>query len=68
MNCVSSIDLSLKYKRFTPLGWQDISIRKFEFVTKTQFLYQRNKELGYCLNLLRKPKIVQTSNVIFLKI
>ena len=38
MNCVSSSDLSLKYKRFTPLGCQDISIRKFEFVTKTQFL------------------------------
>jgi len=38
MNCVCSSDLSLKYKRFTPLGWQDISIRKFEFVTKTQLL------------------------------
>ena len=38
MNCVSSNDLSLKYKRFTPLGWQDLSIKKFEFVTKTQFL------------------------------
>ena len=39
MNCVSSGDLSLKYKRFTPLDWQDISIRKFEFAAKTQFLY-----------------------------
>jgi len=34
MNCVSSSDLSLKYKRFTLLDCQDISIRKFEFVTK----------------------------------
>ena len=39
MNCVSSSDLCLKYQRFTPLGCQDISIRKFEFVTKTQFLF-----------------------------
>ena len=36
MNCVSSI---LKYKRLTTLGWQDISFRKFEFVTKTLFIY-----------------------------
>jgi len=30
----------LKYQGFTPLGCQDIRIRKFEFVAKTQFLYQ----------------------------
>ena len=29
---------SLKYKRFTQLGCKDIRIRKFEFVTKTQFI------------------------------
>ena len=30
--------LSLKYLRSTTLGCKDIRIRKFEFVTKTQFL------------------------------
>ena len=32
-------NLSLKYKRFTPSGGKDKRIRKFVFVTKTQFLY-----------------------------
>ena len=27
----------MKYRRFTPSGSKDIRIRKFEFVTKTQF-------------------------------
>jgi len=27
--------LSLKYQRFTPSGFKDIAIRKFEFVAKT---------------------------------
>ena len=31
--------VSFKYKRFTPSGCEDIGIRKFEFVAKTQFLY-----------------------------
>ena len=43
MNCVSSSDLSLKYKRFSLLDCQDIRIRKFELVTKTQFLSQVSK-------------------------
>ena len=30
---------SLKYLRFTTVGCKDIRIRKYEFVTKTQFLY-----------------------------
>ena len=29
---------SFRYQVFTPLGLQDIWIRKFEFVAKTQFL------------------------------
>ena len=33
---------SLKYQRFPPLGCQDIRIRKFEFVAKTQFLSDGN--------------------------
>jgi len=39
MNSVRSNSLSLKYQGFPPLGCQDIRIRKFEFVAKTQFLY-----------------------------
>ena len=39
MNSVRSNSLSLKYQGFPPLGWQDIRIRKFEFVAKTQFRY-----------------------------
>ena len=30
--------LSLKYERFTLLGYKDIEIRKFEIVAKSQFL------------------------------
>ena len=39
MNSVRSIKLSLKYHRFTPSGFKVIGIEKFEFVTKTQFLF-----------------------------
>ena len=53
MNCLSSSDLSLKYKRFPPIGCQDISIRKFEFVTKTQFLYLKYVEVS--LQNIRRP-------------
>ena len=38
MNYETSNSLSLKYQRFTASGLKDIRIRKFEFVTKTQFL------------------------------
>ena len=38
MNSVISNNLSLKYQKCTLLGCKDIEIRKFEFVTKTQFL------------------------------
>ena len=38
MNFGRSNSLSLKYQGFPPLGCQDIRIRKFEFVAKTQFL------------------------------
>ena len=36
-------NVSLKYQRFEPLGCKDIGIINFQFVTKTQFL--RNKDL-----------------------
>ena len=42
MNSVRSNSLSLKCHRFTSLGCTDIGIRKFHFVTKTQFLCKRN--------------------------
>ena len=38
MNSVRSSILILKYHQFTPSGCKDIGIRKFEFMTKTQFL------------------------------
>ena len=41
-NSVRSNSLSLKYHRFTPSGFEDIEIRKFEFVAKTQFLLPEN--------------------------
>ena len=40
MNFVGSIRLSLKYQRFTPSDFEDIRIRKCEFVAKTQFLWR----------------------------
>ena len=39
MNYVRLNNLSLKYQRLSPSSWKDISIRKSEFVTKTQFLW-----------------------------
>ena len=39
MNSVRSNSLSLKYQGFSPSGCQDIRTRKFEFVSKTQFLW-----------------------------
>ena len=38
MHSVRSNSLSLKYQGFSPSGCQYIGIRKYEFVTKTQFL------------------------------
>ena len=40
MNSVRSKSQRLKYQRFTPHGFKDKEIRKFEFVEKTQFLCQ----------------------------
>jgi len=46
INSVRWNNLSLKYQRFTRSGCEDIGIRKFEFVAKTQFLFIKieNKE------------------------
>ena len=38
MNCIISINLSLKYQKFTPSGCKEMGIQKFEVVAKTQFL------------------------------
>ena len=50
MNSVRSNSLSLKYQGFSPSGCQDIGIRKFEFVAKTQFLYKINGWIGETCN------------------
>jgi len=42
MNCIISINLSLKYKNFTESGCKEIGIQNFEVVAKTQFLYEWN--------------------------
>ena len=52
MNSVRSNHLSLKYQRFTPSGYKDIGIRKFEFVAKTQFLLKL-KYVGFYDSLWR---------------
>ena len=38
MSYIRSQSLSLKHKRFKPSSCKDIGIRKFELVTKSQFL------------------------------
>ena len=38
MTAVRSNNLSLKNQRFTPSGFNDIGIKKLEFVARTQFL------------------------------
>ena len=35
MDSVRSNNLSFKYQRYTTLGWNDIGIRKSEFMAKT---------------------------------
>ena len=55
-------NLNLKYQRFTPSGCKDIGIRKSEFVTKTQFLYQLNKEgmvVRFKRIIIRKKQVVK---------
>ena len=42
MNSDISNNLSLKYQKITLSGCNDIGIRRFEFVAKTQFLDVRN--------------------------
>jgi len=51
MNSVVSNNLSLKYQRFTPSGSKDIEITKFDFVVKTQFLYQNLANYFFKLKL-----------------
>ena len=41
ISSVRSIDISLKYQRFTTLGFKDIGIRKSEFVAKNQLLWEK---------------------------
>jgi len=39
MDSVRLSGLSMKYQRFTLSGFEDMGIRKFEFVAKTHFLH-----------------------------
>ena len=42
-NWVRFNNQSLKYQRFTPSGWKDIGIRKFEIVAMAQFFFKVGK-------------------------
>ena len=54
INSVRSINLSLKYQRFTPSGCKDIRIGKFVCVAKTQLLYSLKQVLcGYKKDMSR---------------
>ena len=55
MNSVRSNYLSLKYQEFTPSGCSGIGIIKFEFVAKTQLLYEYLRRNGFA-----KPVKVKT--------
>jgi len=45
MISVRSNDISLKYQRFTTLGFKDIGIRKLEFVAKNQLFFGISKNI-----------------------
>ena len=47
MNSVKSNHLSLKEQRFTPSGWEDIGIRKLEFVAKTSQDFLTNSHISF---------------------
>ena len=60
LKSVKSKNLSLTYQRYTLSGCKDIEIRKFEFVTKTQFFLEiihfklctpKINELSFCQKL-----------------
>ena len=64
MNYVRLKNLTLKYQRSTILGWNDIGIRKSEFVAKIQFLCvfditfkQKDLLLQYSLKIAYKVHI-----------
>ena len=56
MNSVRSNNISLKYQRFTTLGFQDIGIRKSEFVSKNQLLWKSIN--WYKVAISRKQKSI----------
>ena len=64
-----STNLSLKYQRFTPLVCIDIGIRKFEFVSKTQFLSTKNrkKSLLYIKKLFIQKFMIYKTYKIYMK-
>ena len=50
MNFVKSNNLSLKYRKFTPSGCNDIVIRIFEFVVNNQFKMGSLKSIDQSIN------------------
>ena len=54
---VASYYLSLKYQKSTTSSSIDIGIRKFEFVTKTQFLYINILFPGRLILYKMKPRL-----------
>ena len=56
MSSVRSNNISLKYQRFTTLGFQDIGIRKSEFVSKNQLLWKSIN--WYKVAISRKQKSI----------
>ena len=57
MNSVRSNNLNLKYLRFTLSGSKDIGNTKFEFVSKTHFLFKKFKFLAIFSILIKSAKI-----------
>ena len=62
---VRSNNLSLKYQRFTPLGYKDIGLRTFKFVAKTQFLWGLILDLSIKSNPVVYIQILLCSSTLY---
>ena len=64
MNSVKSNNLSLKYKRLTLSDSKDKGVRKFQFVAKTQFLFNKKVTIDFSVFSLRKINSVGKFNFV----
>ena len=64
INFVWSINLSLKYQRFTPSGCKDIDISQIEFLVQTQFFYEI-KTIHTGLHTRLKTQLYEYNTVCF---